>query len=137
MGSKRSRHVNPGQLRLSTAWVVVLLPLIATCDVLEFDCPGDVKISVETGTTPKFDWSPDCEVTGLWVKDQETGKFVWAIEGASNPFKPPVVYGSTPKSVKTLTSPAPLLTDRKYVVEVFGAAPYGIATKGKRDFVGE
>ena len=65
-------------------------------------CEQGVTITVGTGLTPSFEWSPVCRVTMLQVRDAETDIPVWTLlAGPFNGLTPPVTYGTAPPGAIT------------------------------------
>ena len=67
-------------------------PVFALCD-------RTVTLTVGTGVTPRFEWSPACRVTMLAVRNTVTNTSAWTvIAGPFSPggIAPPVIYGTAP-----------------------------------------
>src|SRR5688572_15992528 len=68
-------------------------------------CEAPVSITIGTGVTPRFDWSPACRVTMLDVQNTETSTSAWTV--LAGPFipgglAPPVTYGTAPPGALVL-----------------------------------
>ena len=83
-------------------------------------CEEQVSLTIGTGVTPRFDWSPACRVTMLEVENTETSTSAWTV--LAGPFSPgglapPVTYGTAPSGAIVLgTDDEPLETGRTYVL---------------------
>ncbi len=81
-------------------------------------CTSNVSISVGTGTTPTFTWSPACTVLALIVEGSDGGD-AWFIWGNSQGIAPGVRYASVPSGAVQDDSPETLQAGRLYDVSVF------------------
>jgi hypothetical protein len=62
-------------------------------------CDGPVTVTVGSGTTPEFTWTPACRVEFLTVENVSDGTIMWVV--LADPFTeraivPPVRYGVVP-----------------------------------------
>lgn len=96
-------------------------------------CSGPVAISVSTGTTPTFSWSPACKVFYLDIGVVDTDQEIWAVANfdAKNTISPGVKFGVTPAGTRLIEGPVSLQPGTKYSVFI---AFYnnGIETDGGR-----
>jgi hypothetical protein len=85
------------------------------------DCTGAVTITATAGTTPRFSWTPACQVEGLIVAFPGPGAIVWNVESASqtNTIGPGVRYGVAPAGATVVTAPAALVAGTSYAVTLF------------------
>jgi hypothetical protein len=79
-------------------------------------CNCDLAVSVDSGTTPTFSWTPACKLAFLIV--EKNGGDMWGIISDSNSIAPGVVYGVVPAGVTEIVEPEPLLVDTTYRVAV-------------------
>jgi hypothetical protein len=85
------------------------------------DCAGAVNLSVGSGTTPQFRWTPTCRLFLVLVEDPATGDDQWAVDSdSSNAIDSPVTYGTIPKgATKQSQAPVALQAGHTYQVYVF------------------
>ena len=99
-------------------------------------CIGPVDITVSSGTTPTFSWSPDCKIGRLIVMDGllET----WGTETlGENIYEAPIVYNVHPPGAVEPEVATPLVAGRTYSVSVFkwfSVSPESLVFLGERDF---
>ncbi|HET7602109.1 MAG TPA: hypothetical protein VFK36_03770 [Gemmatimonadales bacterium] len=71
------------------------------------------SVSVSSGTTPTFNWSPGCSVAQVTVTDlTETDQdrtLKWSVTSDQNIIKPPVTYGVVPSNALQTHAPDPLV----------------------------
>jgi hypothetical protein len=80
-------------------------------------CEDDVAITVGTGVTPRFEWSPACRVTVLEVQNTETNTSAWTVLGFSpGGIVPPVTYGTAPPRAINLPDEETLETGTSYIL---------------------
>ena len=103
-------------------------------------CQGPITMSVSSGTTPFFSWTPRCMAGQVVVGLSLSTGYVtlWAATGTANTnsLRPPIRYG-TPPSSSSLGTPV-LVTGGAYRVVVLRAtgdstAPFQVI--GSADFV--
>ncbi len=83
-------------------------------------CTGDVTVTVSSGTTPEFSWTPECSIVALIV--EEEGADQWAIFANGDPgFGPSVLYGTKPAGSNQTIPPKPLQPGVLYTVTLFRA----------------
>lgn len=81
-------------------------------------CTGDVTISVSSGTTPTFTWSPACGVLAVLV--EEDASDIWIISATGNgTIGSGVKYGTVPSGAEEGTAPVALLAGHTYEVILF------------------
>ena len=78
-------------------------------------CRGPVTVTVGSGTTPEFNWSPSCGVSLMTVADPTGQQSWWA-----GPFQPPVRYGVLPAGAEESIPAQPLVVGKTYTVTLFG-----------------
>ena len=100
-------------------------------------CLGPVDLSVSSGTTPTFSWSPDCKIGRLIVMDGllET----WGTETlGENIYEAPIVYDVPPPGAVEPEPAVPLVEGRTYTVSVyrwFSVSPVeSLVFLGEQDF---
>lgn len=99
-------------------------------------CAGPVNITVSSGTTPTFSWSPDCKLGRLIVMDGllET----WGTETlGENIYESPIVYDVPPPGTVEPEPAVPLVAGRTYTVSVynwFSVAPESLVFLGEKNF---
>jgi hypothetical protein len=76
------------------------------CDVLS-------AVTIGSGTTPTFDWSPACNIAQLTITDEtETDpdkKLKWSIIADQNVIRPIVTYGVAPANTTQTQAPGILI----------------------------
>ena len=96
-------------------------------------CSGPVSISVSTGTTPTFSWTPACKVYFLDIGVVDTNQEIWAVGNfdAKNTIAPGVKFGVTPAGTRLIEGPVPLQSGKAYSIFI---AFYnnGVETDGGR-----
>lgn len=102
-------------------------------------CEGEVSITVGSGLTPSFGWSPACRVTMLEVRNSETNTSAWTV--LAGPFSPgglapPVTYATAPPGAIELgPDEESLETGRAYILVLsvvdIAAGEYEV---GRREF---
>jgi hypothetical protein len=129
---------------LTTLSALTVLTVLSACSDSNdptSDCPTDVAITVSTGTTPQFSWSPACRAYQVGV-NASTGP-VWAIGfNFSNPAKAnaistPVTFGDSLAVGDSLVAhPVDELTPgQTYTFYVFGLTKVGQSVKlGQQTF---
>ena len=81
-------------------------------------CTGNVTVSVTSGTTPTFSWTPACSIVSLYV--EEGANDHWAIFANGDPgFGPSVIYGTKPAGSNQVGPTTPLRAGATYSVTVF------------------
>jgi hypothetical protein len=82
-------------------------------------CTGPVTISVSSGTTPSFSWTPACSLFFVNVELGATDQ--WSIiSDSTNAIAPPVRYGVVPAGAEQSTSEVtPLQAGQTYDVNLF------------------
>ena len=85
------------------------------------ECTTAVTLTVGTGTTPVFGWTPACRLFLVLVEDTSGGFDQWGVESDSaNGIAPPVTYGTIPPGAsKQLTPPITLQAGHGYRVILF------------------
>ena len=90
-------------------------------------CRDNVTLSVSSGTTPTFDWTPGCPVNRVTVDDVNaapgTTSTVWTLSSSSGVFGPPLQYGVAPSQADGHDGPIALVPGRTYRIIVFYAGP--------------
>ena len=110
------------------------LALIAGCSTDDpatiaapLGCRENLTISVSSGTTPTFDWTPNCPVNRVSVDDVNaapgTIATVWTVSSSSGFFGPPLTYGVAPLQADGHGDPVALVPGRIYRVTIFYAGP--------------
>lgn len=70
-------------------------------------------VTISSGTTPTFDWSPSCRVAQVTVTDltetDENKKLKWSVTSDQNIIAPVVTYGSAPANTIQTHGPDPLV----------------------------
>jgi hypothetical protein len=82
-------------------------------------CDEPVTMTIGSGTTPTFDWSPACTVAQVTVTEigaEPPDDLMWAVLADQNVIKPPVQYGSTPSGAVQIHAPAVLTKGKSYLV---------------------
>ena len=85
------------------------------------DCTGAVSVAATAGTTPRFSWTPACQLEGLVVALPGPGAIVWNVASPTqaNSISPGVTYGVTPKGAALVTVATQLSIGTPYTVTVF------------------
>jgi hypothetical protein len=84
------------------------------------DCPGNVSVTVTSGTAPTFSWTPACLANKFQVVkyvETEVGlgwTTVWSLGFEGTGISPPIVYGVVPSGVEVGTPAQPLLPGNRY-----------------------
>jgi len=81
-------------------------------------CTGDVTITVSSGPTPTFTWTPACGVIGLLVEEEASDMWFISATG-SGTIGSGVKYGTVPPGATEETPPLTLLAGRTYEVILF------------------
>lgn len=94
------------------------------------DDTGSVAVSVTSGLTPTFDWSPACGVAMILVEEDggdvwgaSTDQETWGNPASANMIHPPVTYGAALSGATTFEDAAPLLSGHTYEVVLWRAIP--------------
>ncbi len=83
-------------------------------------CTGDITVTVSSGPTPRFSWSPACKTFFLLVESQGAGTDLWSImTPGANELVSGIQYGTVPAGAQELDLPSPLAPGSLYVVDVF------------------
>jgi hypothetical protein len=106
------------------------------------ECLSNVTVSVSTGLTPRFTWTPACGVEVLSVVTEASrpqGNVVWDIEENDQGMASGVVYGVIPPGTTDVGHPAePLTAGQSYTVQLYMIEPAGSQTQlhniGNRSF---
>ena len=78
-----------------------------------------VTLTITSGTTPTFAWTPRCRLFFLVVEPAESGADLWSIITRSeNGLAPPVTYGTVPSGAEETVSPVVLQAGVAYKVAV-------------------
>jgi len=97
-------------------------------------CDGPLTVTVSSGTTPTFDWTPNCGVNRLLVlpANPPPGLITegWAVNSASGLFKPPITYGALPNGADPGSAATALVAGTTYQVTVYRAAYEAIIASG-------
>ena len=82
-------------------------------------CTGAVAITVSSGTSPSFNWTPACRL--FFVNVELGASDQWSIiSDSTNAIAPPVQYGVVPAgAVQSTLDVAPLEAGQTYDVNVF------------------
>lgn len=67
-------------------------------------CNSPINVSISSGTTPTFSWTPECGISGVSVVPlpNSVPEVMWAIHADASTLGSPIVYGtggSTPKAL--------------------------------------
>lgn len=101
-------------------------------------CSSNIAITVSSGTTPLFTWTPPCSVNRLRV--DEVNPVVgasgtdWEVSSPSGQFGSPVRYGTPPDGAAVGVAPASLKTGASYRVTVFRAGAEIVLFSGSTTF---
>lgn len=83
-------------------------------------CTGDISLTVSSGPTPRFSWSPGCKTFFLLVESQGAGGDVWSImTPGTNGLVSGIRYGTVPDGAQELDPASPLVAGSPYAVYVF------------------
>ena len=81
-------------------------------------CTGSVTVTVTSGTTPTFSWTPACSVVALIVEQGANDH--WNVLANGDPgFGPNVVYGTRPAGSTQVGATTPLQAGTSYTVTLF------------------
>ena len=84
------------------------------------ECTGAVSVTVGTGTTPTFTWTPACRLFLLLVEPVVGGTDLWSIiSDSANVIAPPVTYGVVPTGVQEGDPPTTLVVGSGYEVYLY------------------
>jgi hypothetical protein len=105
---------------MRTTWMVVLSCATAACssdptspgDSVQ-ECTGPVTVSVSSGTTPTFDWTPRCSLFLVLVEQGASDRWLVLSPGA-NGIPPPVQYGVLPPGASQEDVAIPLAAGQTY-----------------------
>jgi len=124
-----------------TAWVIPLLligcgegsSLVDPSDQVTgcTDNTGSVEVTVGPEQTPSIDWSPECAVAVVLIRDATAD--VWGFSTldvaprsnleAINALMPPLSWTDAPSGVETVGSAAPLVPGRDYALYIWRLLP--------------
>jgi hypothetical protein len=95
-------------------------PSVLPCTDPSISGGGGILLSVGTGTTPSFSWSPVCKAYSLVVTDS-VGTTMWGvISDSGSTLAPSVDYGTIPAGPHTqLQAPVALQTGKSYAVGLY------------------
>jgi hypothetical protein len=81
-------------------------------------CTGNVTVTVTSGLTPTFSWTPACSVVALIVEEGANDQ--WNVIANGDPgFGPSVVYGAKPVGSAQVGAVTPLRAGVNYTVTLF------------------
>ena len=127
-------------MRRSSVLHTLLLVLVTACgassDVTGPEtigpCTGNVTVSVSSGTTPTFTWTPACRVIGLLVELGASDQ--WFLEATGDGIAPGVQYGIVPPGATADGPATPLVSGTTYEVILFRGAPENAAIAAIKEF---
>ena len=91
-------------------------------------CTSGVSVAAGSGTTPKFTWTPNCSVAGLFVQRVSDGVNMWTVSTTDTPLKSGISYGD--ETIPGTTSAALTLTaGTQYRVGLVNATGVELATR--------
>lgn len=96
-------------------------------------CNGPIAVSVSSGVTPSFDWSPRCGVSNILVtKSTPAGdSLVWAVNVAESiRMGGPITYGKTPSFATEGVRARTLIPNAQYSVRVYMTIGLDVETGG-------
>ena len=95
-------------------------PSLLSCSDPSISGGGGEILTVSSGTTPTFSWSPGCLAYSLVVTD-DTGAVMWGVASDSgNTMPPPVGYGVVPGGPHhQLQAPTALIAGKQYAVGLY------------------
>ena len=104
-------------------WIAVVAALACSSDPAGPDtslpeCTGPVTVEVSSGTSPTFDWSPECRLFLVLVELGATDQWIVVSEG-ENAIAPPVRYGVVPDGAVEQELAIPLVAGQAYDVNLF------------------
>jgi hypothetical protein len=98
------------------------------CSSSDEACSGRVQIRAGSGTTPVFDWSPQCGVWGVTVT-APGNVLAWSVimTDVYKTMLPPIQYGSTPPGAFARTDANQLSPGTTYTItlSINGGTPVG------------
>ena len=106
----------------SLVWIPMVLALTACGDstgTAGGGCDEPVTMTIGSGTTPSFDWSPACTVAQVTVTEigaSPDKELKWAVLADQNVIRPPVRYGTTPAGALQIHAPEALSAGKSYLV---------------------
>lgn len=135
--------------RVAVAVVAGALFVAGCCDIPTAtdtglpECTGPVTVTVDSGSTPVFRWTPDCLIGKLIVIQGGPEQEYWATETRGlNIYASPIVYGVHPPGSVEVQVPQPLTPGDTITVQLFrwiSAHPDSLDTGfrlvGEADFV--
>jgi len=83
-----------------------------------FACSSTVNITVGSGITPTFSWTPACSLFFLLVEGNTGGDQWSVISDSTNAIAPPVTYGIVPPGATADFPPTTLVSGMSYDVLV-------------------
>jgi hypothetical protein len=89
---------------------------------------SSVALTVGAGTTPKFTWTPNCTVAGLFVQRVSDGANMWTLSTTTQPLKSGITYGTVPQ-FSTGSIASPLAAGVQYRAGLVGSQGAEFATK--------
>lgn len=103
-------------------WMVALSCALTACssdptspDASLPECTGPVEVSVSSGTSPTFDWTPRCSLFLVLVEQGASDR--WAVMSlGTNAITPPVHYGVQPPFASQSDPTIPLEAGQTYDV---------------------
>ena len=105
---------------MRTLWLLALSAGLACSDpagpgTSVPECSGPVTVSVSSGTSPTFDWTPECRLFLLLV-ELGAGDQWLVISDGENAIEPPVRYGVVPEGAREDEAAVPLEPGQTYDV---------------------
>jgi hypothetical protein len=89
---------------------------------------SSVALTASAGTTPKFTWSPNCTVAGLFVQRVSDGANMWTLSTTTSPLRSGITYG-TARQFSTGSNASPLVAGVQYRVGLVSSLGAEFATK--------
>ena len=81
-------------------------------------CTGNVTVTVTSGTTPTFSWTPACSIAAVVVEEGAADQ--WDVFANGDPgFGPSVIYGTKPAGSNQNSPAIPLRAGTTYNVTLF------------------
>jgi len=108
--------------------IAILLALALGCRGVQepnglAQCQGLVTVTVASGATPTFSWTPSCRASRFIVDPNSDIVDYWLLTTVddTNGLHPPIAYGATPSGTKTLLGPVSLQAGHTYRARVLRA----------------
>lgn len=78
-----------------------------------------VILSIGSGTTPRFSWTPACFAFRLLVTDTANVTLWGVVTDSASALSPGVIYGAVPSGATQIQAPVALVAGKPYIIGLF------------------